>query len=366
LLCKGNKNLKNNLFYFDIRKLINEGSSQDNLQTHAMITSNVKRKTTLSSEKQIFIHRLHQKLNHRNFASIASMIRNGVLLNVPVSAAEVEALAIYNNCLSCALAKWKKQDHKIGSGIRPSRPGQSWSFDYQGPYSPPTPDGCTGKITFICLYTLYAVMFTVRSKTETFECLLKCKQHGHSMETARCDSGSVEMSREFQEKCQDIGVTVSEAAIENMQQNPFERYAQTSDNGTAAMFNSQCLLGAKWWGYLNFAYWQGHNAMSNHLHPLSTPNMEFEGKSTNLNTMFKFACGDPVIVKKTGQQKKLPINSRNEFGVVLVPGTSMNGATLCWLPERKNNYVALRLDVRLINLGMSTQITVEEGISLLP
>ena len=92
--------------------------------------------------------------------------------------------------------------------------------------------------------------------------------------------------------------------------------------------------------------------MSNHLHPLSTPNMEFEGKSTNLNTMFKFACGDPVIVKKTGQQKKLPINSRNEFSVVLVPGTSMNGATLCWLPERKNNYVALRLDVRLINLGM--------------
>jgi hypothetical protein len=103
-----------------------------------MITSNMKRKTTLSSEKQMYIHRLHQKLNHRNFASIASMIRNGVLLNVPVTAAEVEALAIYNNCLSCALAKWKKQDHKIGSGIRPSRPGQSWSFDYQGPYSPPT------------------------------------------------------------------------------------------------------------------------------------------------------------------------------------------------------------------------------------
>ena len=150
------------------------------------------RRQHLSELTKSKVLRLHARLNHRNFGSIASMIRNGVLLNIEaegISARDVETLASHNDCYPCAIAKWKKQGHKIGSGIRPSRPGQSWSFDYQGPYDPATPDGCTGMITFICLATLYGMVFIVRHKTEAAECVrlvrLKCSQHGHSMESVR-------------------------------------------------------------------------------------------------------------------------------------------------------------------------------------
>jgi beta-galactosidase len=48
-----------------------------------------------------------------------------------------------------------------------------------------------------------------------------------------------------------------------------------------------------------------------------------------------------VIVAKTGPRQKHPAIPKNEFGVVLIPGTKFSGAVYVWLPERKNNFVAL-------------------------
>lgn len=73
-----------------------------------------------------------------------------------------------------------------------------------------------------------------------------------------------------------------------------------------------------------------------------------------------------MIVTRTGQKKSHPIFTRNEFGVVLVPGILSNGAVICWLPEHKNSYVAPRLDVRLVNLGTRPKTTEEEGRLLQP
>lgn len=52
---------------------------------------------------------------------------------------------------------------------------------------------------------------------------LKYEQHGHVIKVLRCDSGKIEMSKEFREQCQAMGISVREAADENQQQNPVER-----------------------------------------------------------------------------------------------------------------------------------------------
>jgi hypothetical protein len=104
------------------------------------------------------------------------MIKNGILTNIEkygITYRDVDAVATHNDCMACALAKWKKSNHKEGSGIHPQHPGSSWSFDYQGPFDPATPDGCTGKITFICLATGYVIVFLVKSNGEVFECIEK-------------------------------------------------------------------------------------------------------------------------------------------------------------------------------------------------
>jgi hypothetical protein len=132
------------------------------------------------------------------------------------------------------------------------------------------------------------------------------------------------------------------------------------------MLTGQSLLEAKWWGWAAMAYWVGHNAMSNHLCPEASPNMAFERKTTNMEKMMRFAFGDPVIVAKTGQRQKHPAIPKNEFGVVLIPGTKFSGAVYVWLPERKHNFVALRRDVKLIELGKQPSMTVEESKALLP
>jgi len=108
--------------------------------------------------------------------------------------------------------------------------------------------------------------------------------------------------------------------------------------------------------------------MSNHLHPESTPNREFENRTTNMDTMLKFAFGDPVIVSRTVYKFKHPIVTKKkiEFGIVLVSGTRNNGAVLCWLPGRKRNFVAWRLNVRLINLGTPISMSYQEGVELQP
>jgi len=127
------------------------------------------------------------------------------------------------------------------------------------------------------------LFFLVRHKTEVTECVrlvrLKCLQHGHQMESVRCDSGSVELGKEFQEKCQSQGIEVKEAAVEHQEQNPVERHLQTAGASITAMLTGQSLLEAKWWGWAAMAYWVGHNAMSNHLCPDTSPNMVFEKKN---------------------------------------------------------------------------------------
>ena len=74
----------------------------------------------------------------------------------------------------------------------------------------------------------------------------------------------------------------------------------------------------------------------------------------------------PLEFWETIRDEMRPTLAKNEFGIVLVSGTRNNGAVLCWLPGRKRNFVAWRLNVRLINLGTPISMSYQEGVELQP
>ena len=127
----GVMNPRNKLYYFDLKALLEEPLTvsagtvaQDGIS---------KRKTKISQVILQKVHRLHQQLNHRNFPSISAMIKNAILINIEkygITSQDVDAVATHNDCMACALAKWKEHKHKERSGIHPLHPGNSWSFDY--------------------------------------------------------------------------------------------------------------------------------------------------------------------------------------------------------------------------------------------
>ena len=144
---------------------------------------------------------LHRRMKHIPLYTISRMTKDGLLIDSDVEAWEIDLVAAHQDCFACALAKWKQQNEKPGSGIRPSKVGTGWSADYQGPYNVPAIGGFNGKITFICLTCGYGVVFLVKSKTEMFACVVKinilCNRYGHQFRFLRVDAGSVENSEEF-------------------------------------------------------------------------------------------------------------------------------------------------------------------------
>jgi len=70
-------------------------------------------------------------------------------------------------------------------------------MDYQQPYSVPAIGGYTGRFLFVERLRGYLISFSVRAKSETFECVSKvdknCKRYGYIMEELQTDMGTVEL-----------------------------------------------------------------------------------------------------------------------------------------------------------------------------
>lgn len=323
------------------------------------------------------VWRLHERMNHVNLTTLAYMVDKKLLGEAEVTAAEIILVRDHQQCFSCALAKWRALPETTSSGIRPNIIGRTWSMDYKGPYKTKAIGGFTGKFIFVCLACGYIVVFLVKLKTEAFSCVSKinqlCRRFGHVMEVLRTDMGTVENSAEFLSQCHSInfernmrGIEINPANVEMQQQNPVERYIQTFDNMEAAILVGQDLLRASFWGMASLTVAKTMNYTTNSLTPDSTPMMKFEDKHTNVAIQFKQGFGQAVICKKTGPVSKSPGTTRNEFGVVVLPGHHLNGSVMVYFPARGEQYLSLRYHLRPIQLSVKKQMSLEDGKQYLP
>ena len=232
------------LYYIDMRRLMNQSqclyiSNLKAFNVHAYYNILSVNTSTMSQRKpsaslSFRVFRFHRRFKHVPFSTLSRMLRSGLIIRADVTADEVDLVSSHQDCMPCALAKWKKLSETPSSGLRPLLPGQSWSSDYQGPYAVEAVGGFTGMFTFVCLSTGYGVVFLVRSKKEHFSCVQKvdslCNRWGHHFEVLRVDAGSVESSEVFLERCARIhglgrqGIQVRPANVGIQQQNPVERY----------------------------------------------------------------------------------------------------------------------------------------------
>ena len=369
------------LYYIDLRLLMNtpaslstvllEGCTLDSTYQVLSVSTSVEKRRKPSGSLSFRVFRFHRRFKHVPFSTLSRMLRNGLIIRADVTADEVDLVSSHQECMPCALARWKKLNETPSSGLRPLRPGQTWSSDYQGPYAVEAVGGFTGMFTFVCLSTGYGVVFLVRSKMEHFICVQKidtlCNRWGHMFEVLRVDAGSVEASDLFIEKCATIhglgkpGIQVRPANVGMQEQNPVERYVQTAQNMMAAMMVAQDLLPASFWGWSAISAWKTLNCISNSLCPESTPIFEFEnGKVVDASKMFRHAFGQAVISTRMNPKEHGIGDTRNEFGVVVCPGDPFNGSDLVYLPERgKHNVVVQRYNLRDLELGSKEQLTLE-------
>jgi hypothetical protein len=143
---------------------------------------------------------------------------------------------------------------QLGSGISPTSPGHTISFDYQ-PVTTKAITGHTGYFLFKCLFSgfRYSAFVTSKSAASLISSLDSVRlfflSHGHQLAKVRCDSGSSELSVEFNNYLRQHQIQLDPAAVNSQFQNPVEREVQTVNKGVATLFADQHLLTPAFWPY---------------------------------------------------------------------------------------------------------------------
>jgi hypothetical protein len=281
-------------------------------------------KPFLSSRKVLEILWLHKRLGHPSRATMINAIQNNAWQNIPptITPQDINIVFTHVQCTACALGKRNKLPVNVGSGISPTSPGHTISFDYQ-PVTTKSITGHTGYFLFKCLYSgfRYSAFVTSKSAASLISSLDSVRlfflSHGYPIVKVRCDSGSSELSEEFSKYLLQHHITLDPAAVNSQFQNPVEREIQTVNKGVATLFADQHLLTPAFWPYAVQFWIHTANAspMSSDMSPLEL----VTNVVPDISTTFRFPFGCPVTSSKEGPKVALT-HAKSEIGIAL--GTS--------------------------------------------
>ena len=334
-----------------------------------------------SSSVRFRVWRLHSRMNHTHLRTIALMIRLLILRNADCTADEVMLVAAHQDCWACAIAKWRKLDQQIPSGLTPIIFGAHWSCDINGPYKTLAIGGFKYQAVFVERSKGYVSTFLEKSKDDIVTCLKRlndlCRANGHLWQTLKIDMGSVENGKDFLYACGQInldrdrpGIAVNPANVACQQENMAERTIQTKNNIEGAMNVDQDLLGASCWGLLALAASDTiNNTINVHTEDtgLTPANHMYRTEGVDVQDAFPIGWGKPVIFSrvKRAPPPRLPGQARNEFGVAVGHGRAW-GSVWVLAPGRNVWSVVLRRHVREIRLKAQQQMSLQEGQRYLP
>ena len=329
-----------------------------------------------SSSVLFRVWRLHVRMNHTHLRTISLMIKMLILRNADCTWEEILLVASHQDCFACAIAKWKKLDKQIPSGITPNISGEHWSCDVNGPYKVLAIGGFKYQAIFSERSQGFISTFLLKSKDEITLCIPKlnnmCRANGHLIRSLKVDMGSVEKGQEFLETCDQVnvdrhtaGITVNPANVDHQEENMVERAIQTKNNMEGAMNVDQDLLGGSCWGLLALSATATVNDTIN-VHTgtsgLTPGNHMHRTEGIDLRDAFPIGYGKPVIFSrvKRAPGPRTPGQARNEFGVAVGHGRAW-GSVWVLAPGRSMWSLTLRKDVREIRLKAQKQMSLEEG-----
>lgn len=272
-------------------------------------------------------------------------IQSGLWTDVPphITPPIINKVLTLHQCTACRLGQMNRNDHRKGTGLHPSTPGQVLSVDYQGKINPPSTRGYTGFWLFLDLHSGYIHAHFTKDKTaSTYKDALDnvihfYHSHQHRVQTIRCDAGSTENDTTIKQYLAHTHqIHIAPAAVDHQEQNPVERTVQTLIKGVSTIMADQQALGPAWWDYA-VEYWIATaNCRPRQTELMDTPTTPIELVTRippSISTRFRFPFGCPVTaVNPDGRHPKYgPIA---EFGIAVGPSNTSNGATKLLIPRR--------------------------------
>jgi hypothetical protein len=281
-------------------------------------------------------------------------IQNNASQNIPstITPQDINIVFTHIQCAACSLGKRNKLPVNVGSGISPTSPGHTISFDYQ-PVTTKSITGHTGYFLFKCLYSefRYSAFVTFKSAASLISSLdsvcLFFLSHGHHLVKVRCDSGSSELSEEFSKYLLQHHITLDPAAVNSQFQNPVEREVQTVNKGVATLFADQHLLTPAFWPYA-VQFWI-HTANSSPMSSDISPLELVTNVVPDISTTFRFPFGCPVTSSKEGPKVALT-HAKSEIGIALGTSSGSNKSVLIYIPGRGIKPFN-RLNVQLLHIN---------------
>jgi hypothetical protein len=367
------------LFYVDIKHLIqvfhNVQPTQDISipKRQDMQVSTTVMKPKRPKDLIIEVMRLHRCLGHASFRSMATGIRDGMIVGTELSYADIVAVSKRLDCKSCACAKWTRKSIPVGSGIVTNNPFETISLDPIGPYSP----AAIGERRYGILAVELGFGFLVGTLAKQINGTTMIKfmetikgfasRYRHHIRCVRFDAGTVENSKQFITYLSDCNIQPAPAASEHQHQNPVERSVRTVKENLAAIMIDQTQLLPMFWGLGFLMTIQSRNMIANGKCPSSSPNYEIMGILTDMSTMATHYFGEPVVVSKSlAKQRKGNItDTRNELAVIVGFGNLLNKSWLCYRIGYPMNQLVQRYDVKSLKVGDAERLTHEEGIRLI-
>jgi len=75
------------------------------------------RKRKLDSSMSFRVWKMHRRFKHVSWRVLSNMLRRGSIINCDVSSCEIDLVASHQDCMACALARWKQLNEEPSSGL---------------------------------------------------------------------------------------------------------------------------------------------------------------------------------------------------------------------------------------------------------
>lgn len=239
------------------------------------------------------------------------------------------------------------------------------STDICGPINPATYNGDKYFISFIDHYSHFAVCYLMKEKSEAIEkfkmyiAMVETK-HERKIKNLKCDNGGEYTSNQFQEICNQKGISVHFTIPHTPQQNGVaERFNRTiMEKARCLIFESK--LQKQFWGEATrTAIYLLNRTESSVITKGKTPAEIWNNEKPNINKVRVFGCNAFVHIPKTNRGKMDPRSEK-----MLMMGYSSNGYRL-WNPSKQKIITARNVifDESKINTTKTEpQITIMEDI----
>ena len=274
----------------------------------------------------------HRRLAHLNPITIAEMSSKNVVQGLNLSTEKPKL----NTCKGCIMGKAHRSQIPKSSSNKSTRLLELVHSDVNGPIETPSLGGSIYFVTFIDDYSRWTVLYTMKRKSDTFECFKKyhayAERHTGSkiasinvarrvektkeqLKALRTDNGGEYISLKFKEYLESHGIQHQLTVAHTPQQNGVaERMNRTLMDSARCMLQSAKLTKKFWAEALATAVHIRNRVLSRSLPDNETPFHRWMGKRPDFSYLRVFGSECYYVTPKNKRKK---LDARSRPGIML-------------------------------------------------